>query len=226
MSTPLNPEIVQPNHLLAGKSPHVLLGGLTLKQAAFVDKFIQTQNATESALYAYNYESRDVAASKGSQLLRLGKIREEIQRRLGTHIASSEEVLQRLTIHARGDLTDILEPDGSINLKSAKKRGKSQLLKKLKVKKRTEFRDDGTTIEHVDHEYEIHDPQAALNTLAKVHGLLSEKPQEVSLNPNDISRLGESLLASMLEAAQRMRAETENLQLPATQDVTPTSSSA
>jgi hypothetical protein len=103
-----------------------------------------------------------------------------------------------LTKHARSDLTDVLDSTGQLSWSKAKAK---RLLKKLKTKTRTD-KDGNITVEH---EYEIHDPQAALEKLGKFHKLFTEKEVEVSLSEADVARLGESLLNVMLEAAQRKR---------------------
>lgn len=206
MSAVIEPEIVSnlPHHLIAGKAP--ILNGLTLKQTAFIDKYIETQNATEAVVFAYQYEDRQTASVKGSQLLRLGKVKAEVRRRLGNHIASSDEVLERLTTHARGDLTDVLQPDGSFNLRKARKSGASQLLKKLKIKRRYEKDIEGNAQPVDEYEYEIHDPQSALEKLGRFHALFTDRQQsELTLAPADIDRLGESLVSGLLEAAERRR---------------------
>jgi hypothetical protein len=182
----------QPAHLTAGISP--IINGLTIRQAKFVEHFIKTQNATESVAYAYGYEDRNVCASSGAKLLRLGKIKEAIQQRMGLHIASSDEVLRRLTIHARGDLTDVLEPDGSFNLRKARKRGASQLLKKMK--KRTTYTKAGDTV--VEHEYEIHDPQAALEKLGRFHKLFTDRV-ETEISEGDVDRITSGFIERLME---------------------------
>lgn len=187
MSTAITPEVVTalPSHLNAGISP--LVDGLTIRQAKFVERFIETQNATESIVYAYGVSDRNSAAVRGSRMLRLGKVQQAIQQRLGIAIASSDEVLQRLTIHARGDLTDVLESDGSFNLRKARKSGKSQLLKKLKVKRRYEKDADGVAQPVDEYEYEIHDPQAALEKLGRFHKLFTDRVEtESTMQPDQL----------------------------------------
>ncbi len=192
------PEVVSslPHHLLAGKAP--IINGLTLKQTAFIDKYIETGNATEAAVFAYNVPDRDVAAVRGSQLLRLRKIKAEVQRRLGNHIASADEVLSRLTTHARGDLTDLLQPDGSFNLRKARKSGASQLLKKLKRKTRYEKDSEGNLSPVIEEEYEIHDPQAALEKLGRFHKLFSDNvssaPIQINVNSDNLTVILQSVL--------------------------------
>lgn len=146
------------------RKPLPLFGDLTLRQNSFVDHYLQTGNATEAAKRAGYDADRNNLAVIGSQLLRSLKIKQEIKRRLGKSIATGSEVLERLTLHARGDITDVLNDAGEFDLKRARSR---RLLKKLKVKTDK----DGS----VSHEYEIHDPQAALEKLGRFHKLFTDR---------------------------------------------------
>ena len=78
---------------------------------------------------------------------------------------SSEEVLARLSEIASGDLFDYMEvtPDGgwTVNLRKAKRRGRTKLLKKIRATK------DGPEIE-------IHSPLEALEKLGRYHGLFKD----------------------------------------------------
>lgn len=175
-------------------------GGLTLKQGSFCDHYLLTGNATDAAIKAGYTANRDTAAQIGSQLLRNLKIQTELKRRLGLSVASANEVLESLTFHARGDLAKVLQPDGSFNLRAARKRGVSKLLKKLKVKTRTD-KDGNVTVEH---EFEIHDPQAALEKLGRFHKLFTDRV-ETDLDI-DVSALA-NLLRAVCERARAMQQE-------------------
>lgn len=161
--------------------PHLLppiLGGLSTRQLAFLDHWLKTGNGTESCKVAgYNGDDNTLAV-QAYTLLRSPKVQLELKRRLGYNIASADEVLEGLTAHSRADMAQVLRPDGTFDLKYAKRKGQSKLLKKLKIKKRIERDQDGNETEYIDHEIELHDAQAALNTLAKCHGLLDRVSTE------------------------------------------------
>jgi phage terminase small subunit len=182
-------------------------GGLTLKQSAFCDHYVLTGNATDATIKAGYTLDRDSAAQIGSRLLRNVKIQAELKRRFGISVASSSEVLETLTKHARADLTDVLDSNGNLSWSKAKAK---RLLKKLKTKRTVRRTKDGEEIEDITHEYEIHDPQAALEKLGRFHKLFTDKVETESLlSDTDISRLGSSLLTAMMEASARMRAQGE-----------------
>ena len=214
MSQAIDPEVISPEVSQPSRfnSFAVLFNGLTRMESAFVDHYLadSTGNAGEAARKAGYSAATTSHYVCGSRLLRRAKVQQEIKRRLGAHIASSEEVLERLTTHARADLTDVLTPEGEFNLKYAKKRGTSQLLKKLKVKKRFEKDAEGDLHPVTEYEYEIHDPQAALEKLGRFHRLFSDKiDAEV-----DTDSAKKMLIELIGEACKRMRAqEQERLSL-------------
>ena len=88
---------------------------LTIKQARFVDYYIQTGNATKAAKLA-GY-SEKTAYSIGEENLRKPEIRRAIERRLkeleSHRIAETKEVLEHLTSVLRGEQTEeIVTPTG------------------------------------------------------------------------------------------------------------------
>lgn len=88
---------------------------LTIKQARFVDYYIQTGNASEAARRA-GY-SEKTACSIGEENLRKPEIRRALERRLkeleSQRIAETKEVLEHLTSVLRGELTEeMVTPTG------------------------------------------------------------------------------------------------------------------
>lgn len=83
---------------------------LTEKQKAFADYYIESLNATDSYLMAYDTDSRRTAEVNGCRLLRNAKIRNYIDDTMKakdeSRIASQDEVLQILTDIARGITTE------------------------------------------------------------------------------------------------------------------------
>lgn len=183
MSTELPPQ--RPLPTLA-RIP-ALFGGFTPLQSAFIDNYTGrgsdpnlTGNGTKSAKAA-GYKGDDAAcAVQANQLLRLPKIQQEIRRRLGTAVCSPGEVLETLSKHARADITDVIDSDGNFNLRKAKRK---RLLKKLRTKKTVRYTRDGERIEETHTEYEIHDPQVALEKLGRFHQLF---PTKVEISADDL----------------------------------------
>src|ERR1044071_5940331 len=115
MGTVITPEVVNPPQLLPPAKAHLLFGGLTKREFFFVDYYLADPegNGTEAARKAGFTGTDESLWTTASRLLRRAKVQAEIRRRLGNHIASSEEVLERLTKQARADLTDVLDRDGN-----------------------------------------------------------------------------------------------------------------
>lgn len=161
---------------------------LTGKQRAFVTAYVTNGfNATRAAISAGYVENS--AHVTGHDNLRNPKIRLEIQRIMSEQTMPSEEVLARLTEHARGDIGDLYdESTGQVDWEHARTLGKTALIKKIRHKTTRKTFEDGTDIEIFEDEIELHNPQFALQLLGKQHGLFSDKLKiEISWQDETIS---------------------------------------
>lgn len=80
---------------------------LTAKQRTFVEAYLDCLNATEAARRAKYANPRQ----QGSRMLSHVDIRAEIEVRFREQTLPKDEVLARLTAHARGDMGDFLRVD-------------------------------------------------------------------------------------------------------------------
>ena len=135
---------------------------LNSKQQMFVDSYLQCFNATKAALDA-GY-SENTAAEIGYENLRKPQIEQAISKRLKQAAMSADEVLMRLAEQARGEHGRYITTGGTVDIATLVNDKKAHLIKKVKETK------DGM-------EYEFYDAQSALNTLAKHHGLLTDKTE-------------------------------------------------
>ncbi len=135
---------------------------LNSKQQMFVDSYLQCFNRTKAALDA-GY-SEKTAYSIGAELLKKPEIKEAISQRLSESAMSADEVLMRLAEQARGEHGRYITTSGAVDIATLVNDKKAHLIKKVKETK------DGM-------EYEFYDAQSALNTLAKHHGLLTDKTE-------------------------------------------------
>lgn len=169
-------------------------GKLTNRQRAFVEHYLQCWNASEASRRAgYSSKNSDVV---GARLLVNVGISAEIGRRLEELKAGADEVVTRLTSHARGSMGDFIDvrDDGTATLNLAKARdGKRlHLIKKLKTTRRN-FKDGESEIVN---EIEMYDVQAALVQLGRVHGLFNdkltidwrEKVKQAGYDPDELQR--------------------------------------
>jgi phage terminase small subunit len=136
---------------------------LNPKQQAFIAAYLQSWNATHAAIEA-GYSAK-TARQQASRLLSNVNVAGEIELRLAQLKMSGNEALARLSDIARGDISDfmtITDEATGIDFEKALKNGKLHLVKKITFGK-------GKVA------FEMYDKQAALNTIAKHHGLLNEK---------------------------------------------------
>lgn len=139
---------------------------LTGKQKVWADEYIVCLNATEAARRAKYAGDDNVLAVQGHHNLRNPKIMAYVRAQLEKHAMSAEELLVRLTDIARGDMGDSLNSMGGIDPLEAKRKGKSHLIKRFKVKTITSEDSDIT-----ETEIEMHDALRAQEILAKYHDL-------------------------------------------------------
>jgi phage terminase small subunit len=145
--------------------------GLTNQMRVFVESYLVCWNASEAARRA-GYKSKPNV--QGARLLANVSIQALIAERLSKMAMDADEVLARLSDHARGDLSPFMTRTGLIDLTTDDARAKLHLLKKAKVKKRVGGSDENPWTE-AETEIELHDPQAALVQLGRHHGLFVDK---------------------------------------------------
>jgi phage terminase small subunit len=178
------------------------------KQEAFVNEYLKDHNGTQAAIRA-GY-SKKTARTIASQLLAILDISEAIKARIAEKTMSSDEVLTRLADMGRGDLADLMDVTTSgFTLELMKKdeegnlivKPETKLIKKIKQKVTTylaknESQEDR---EIVETEIELYSAQEALNTIAKLNGMITDKVDMTSkgekLIPDDRYDLALSKLA-------------------------------
>ena len=135
------------------------------KQRAFIDHyFANNMNATKAAIAA-GY-SEKTAYSQGSRLLKHAEVSEAINDRLTEHAMPANEVLYRLAEMARGDIDDVVNAAGEVDMEKARQNHKTHLIKKIRNRQV-----DNGKFSSAEIEVEMYDAQFALNLLAKAHDL-------------------------------------------------------
>jgi len=137
---------------------------LTGKQKKFIDAYLGKANfnASKAAILAGYKGNGSTIGAIASQNLKKLKIKEEIALRLEESAMTSDEVIARLGEQAKADYHQYLNSDGTVDLKRLLDDGKGHLIKGYTPLK------SGTRVD-------FYDGQSALNTLAKHHGLLTDK---------------------------------------------------
>lgn len=154
------------------------MSGLSPKQRAFVEAYLTTWNATEAARQA-GYSERS-NRSIGSENLTKPNIRAVIEKRLDEKTMQTDEILARLTEHARGDMGDFLDIGSmgfSVDLNRAKEQGITRLIKKVKMRTTTTLSKEGVETETHDIEIELYDAHAALVDLGRHRKLFTDLVQ-------------------------------------------------
>jgi phage terminase small subunit len=176
------------------------------KQEAFVNEYLKDHNGTQAAIRA-GY-SKHTARAIACKLLTKVDISEAIKARIAEKTMQSDEVLTRLADIARGDITDLMDVTSmgfTIDLTGDGENGKNpntKLIKKIKQKVTTHIAksESDEDREVVETEIELYSAQEALNTIAKLNGMIVEKMDVTSkgekVTPNETYDRGISELAA------------------------------
>lgn len=179
----------------------------TDKQRLFSEYYAECLNGTQSARLAGYKGSDTTLAVVASENLRKPNVRDYIDELLKVRKLSAPEVMARISEHATGNMeyfleTDDLEGLNTINLAKARRAGKLHLLKSVKVTKSLQ----GGSVS-----IELYSAQAALDKLAKVHGLYQERVDLTSGGePFDIDGWKRDRTQRLKEFAKEAEGETDN----------------
>jgi phage terminase small subunit len=142
------------------------MGKLSDKQELFVSAYLKCFNATRAAIEA-GY-SADTAYSQGSRLLKHVEISARVRARLQEAAMSADEVLFHLADIARGNLGDMLDASGNIDMEKAYELERTGLIKRISQRAITT-----ETSDIVEWDIEPYDRIKALELLGKHQGLFN-----------------------------------------------------
>lgn len=179
---------------------------LTPKQELFAENYIQNGGNGVQAAKAAGYQGDTNALNQQARYnLQNPTISARVRERVEGVAADTDEVLNLLGEHLRADIADFegcFDEEGRLDLKEAKKRGVSRLVKKLRVTTRTIKQNDGAAVREVTTQIEFHDAQSAARTLVDVLGI-KQQPRE-----NDEQRKhDEQMAAAVKEEFRRLRVD-------------------
>lgn len=159
---------------------------LSTKQIAFVEHYLTHWNATKAAILA-GYSKRS-ARSIGSENLTKPDIQEAIAARLVELKMGADEILTRLTEHARGSIAPFMRrsPDGTLHGFDLGDDSPLHLLHKVSLTKRTikDLTEEKITLE-------LYDAQAALALLGKYHKLFTDKVEHTGADGQPLFKVYE-----------------------------------
>lgn len=170
--------------VLAKESSKTAKPALKPRDEVFVESYLANGgNATDAARKAGVKGSKDYIRTAARRMITNDHILAEIQTRTRERLkgvkATADEVVYLLADHLRADLGDLEDcfRDGKFDLKLAKKRDLSRLVRKLKIREQP----TGETVTEI----EIYDSQGAARTLGKYMGL-EQQPRQ---NEDDVARV-------------------------------------
>jgi phage terminase small subunit len=145
---------------------------MTNKQRIFIDEYLRSFNATRAAIRA-GY-SKKTARSIGCENLTNPDIKAEIDARLAESHMGADEALKLLADMARGDIGDLVDDNALLDLRMAREKGMTKLLRKIKQKTIThigKLENEGDT-EITEIEFEMYSAKDAIDTILKAGGKL------------------------------------------------------
>jgi phage terminase small subunit len=161
---------------------------LTWKQRAFVDAYLENGfNATRAAIKA-GY-SEDSARSIGSENLTKPDIKAALSERMGELAMGPHETLGRLAAIARSDIGEIFKTvqvdvsgyrveEGSEETEAIPTREVTTIDIKKAIEEGRSFLIKSYSTTQYGQRVELYSQLEALTTIAKVHGLMSEKVEQ------------------------------------------------
>ena len=166
----------------------------------WVDCYCRTWNQTLATMQSGFTQNYDSARTQGSVIFAMPNIQRALAERFAAIQMSTDELLARQATLARGTISPFIAEDGTVDLTSEDAKNNLHLIRRIRTRRRIESGEDNHEAETVDVDIEIHDPQRAIETLARVSGLLRDR-QEQNITI-DISAMTERVIG-MLQAAQQ-----------------------
>jgi phage terminase small subunit len=138
---------------------------ITKKRRAFIEEYLRCGfNATEAARRAgYKHPNK-----LGPRLVKVGEIAAEIDRRIRELTMRANEVLLRFSEQARGEGTQYLQEDGTVDIGRLIEDNKQHLVKKIgetRYGRMVEFYDAQTALGQLGRHYGLFDDMTTVTTI-------------------------------------------------------------
>lgn len=175
------------------KAESAFVKKLNYKHRKFADAYFASgfRNVANAAIEAgYSEKSAHVT---GSRILKDAKVRAYLDKLMSEQVMSRDETLYRLGEYGRGDLREFI----GLSASEIAEHPRAWLIKKVKTKTR---KVNSIAIDEYV-EFELNDPQAALNSIAKYHGLLKDGVT-VNINVQLVMQVVEALEAAGIDPVQ------------------------
>lgn len=166
-----------------------------LRKVAFSRALFAGQSQRDAAITA-GYKAGRGLAGVASRLAKDPAVIAELAKLRQSHESAAclqrDEALRILTDHARGSMADFVSAEAgepSIDLNTASANGKLRLIGKLRIKPSSE--DDPGSVE-----IQLHDPQSAIDRIAKMQGWYAPEKIEVT---DPLDNMSDEELAAELQ---------------------------
>jgi phage terminase small subunit len=145
----------------------------------FAEAYMRLFNERKAAIEAgYSEKSAHVT---GCRILKNANVQSYIQARMREAAMDTTEVLYHLAQIVRGDMDDVVDSKGAIDLYSAREFGKTNLIKRIKTKTITTANDkDGEGSDIFESETEMYDRMKAMELIGKHLGMWTERVEAVT----------------------------------------------
>lgn len=164
---------------------------LNKRQQRVLDEYLICFNQWRAYKVVFPKVTDESARSLSSRLFADANFSGHVAARLNEAHMSADEALKLQADIARGDITELLTPLGSIDLDYIREKGLGRLIKKVKVRTITKIgkgeQDDDTEIH--DTEIELYAADAAQERMLKVLGKLTARV-DVTTNGKDLTEIG------------------------------------
>ena len=151
--------------------------GLTTKQKIFVAEYLRNGfNATRAAETAgYSSSSYSALRTAGAQTLANPNVRACIDEVLDQYGLSAKQTIAMLAEQAQASMSDYVNNDGSFNRAAVADDKKGRRIKSFSFSTSHTENSRGSVTDTETVSVQLIDSQGALNTLAKYHGLLTDR---------------------------------------------------
>lgn len=190
-------------------------------QETLREYFSNGYNGTRAWMTTHPDASYESAKANASRWLTHANVKVAIERHLDAINMSAEEAAVRLSDIARGDIADLMDVSGmgfSLDMKQAKERGLTKLIKKVRQKTTVHLAKSESDEDREVHELEIelYSAHSALQDILKLHGKLggssgdsrrgNTAPGEISGSPDALLHLLRGIEQDRRQAVEQARA--------------------
>ncbi len=176
------------------KEPEIELKPLSKRHQVVLDEYLVSFSKVKAYQKAFPNSTYDSARSASARLFANVSFSSHLQSRLAEVHMSADEAVKLLSDMARADIGKFAEAKGNgwiFDMEKAKKSGMTKLIKKIR-QKTTVYPIKG--MEETELEIELHDSQAALDKVLRIHGKYKDN---LNLQNFDLSKLTEEQLTRL-----------------------------